>query len=158
MPENDPSKRKKLRGFLRGALALVCGILVGVILAVGQEMWDLFWLWLQHKQTAFMTRLFWARVYLEFAFAYAIGIALVASLVWWAIGPRYRRHLASAVGLGFILTSAAWLVSELNILEYAYTAAALYGVMGAFSGAVTWWISHPRRISLFVAMARPVAK
>lgn len=145
---------KKTRHFWRNALALACGILTGVVLAVSKEMWDLFQLWLAHKQPSIFTRVDWALIYLEFAAAYAIGIALVATVIWWIWGPALRRRLVSALGLGFILTAAAWLMSEMNMLEYlsTYEEAAYFAVMGAIAGAVTWWISHPRRKNLFVAL------
>ena len=138
---------------LRSFLALSAGILIGAALAVAEEMWDLCLLWLEHKQTTFLSRQDWAVAYIEFALAYAVGIALVASLIWWMLGPKLRRHLASALILGFVLTTTVWLASNTTTIEFWDTIRdALYlGAKGAIAGAVVWWLSHPGRKNLLIA-------
>ncbi len=115
-------------------------------------------MWLAHKQPWIFTRAQWALINLEFAAAYVVWIALVATVIWWILGPNFRRRLASALSLGFVITGLVAMASNAisnpeRLLEgEIFLAGATYGVMGAAAGAVTWWISHPRRKNLFVAL------
>lgn len=157
MHDTVQTQPKKKRHIGRNALALVCGMVAGVVLAVAEPMWGLVQLWLEHKQTWIFTRAEWALLNLEFAAAYAIGIGLVATVVWWVWGAMLRRHLVSALCLGFVLTTLVAIASDAISNPQRlwdvdlYLPALMYGLMGAVAGAVTWWLSHPRRKNLFVA-------
>jgi hypothetical protein len=144
----------KLNRFGRNLLALASGVATGTALALIEPMWGLVQSWLEHRPSEMFTRLTWARIYLEMATLYAVGIALAACAVWWIAGPTLRRHLFSALGLGFVFTAivaALFYVRPAAEIE-GYLTVLVYGLMGAVAGAVTWLVSHPRRKNLFVAL------
>jgi hypothetical protein len=146
------------RHFWRNALALLCGILTGVVLSVAEPMWRLLQMWLRDQPIETGTYGFWAILYVGVPVIGGGLIALVATAIWWALGKTARRHLSNALGLGFVLGGTG------TALWFAYTGTdfafdrrflltfAVYGFDGAAAGAVTWWISHPHRENLFIVL------
>ncbi|GAA0562541.1 hypothetical protein [Rhizomicrobium electricum] len=153
-----PDSPKMLRRFGRNLLALMCGIITGTVLASGEQMWRLIGMRIANEPIETGTYTFWAIMYVGPPLSVGTVIAVIATAIWWSMGVNRRRYLFNAFGLGFVLTAiviVVWYVAfrqQTMLNSETVASIAVYALMGAIAGAMTWFVSHPRRKNLFIAL------
>ena len=122
--------------FRQTASALGAGVLVGVVLVTAFG-------FLSASGDALLPPLAAARASFLFSILYAPAIAALSALVWWLISKFGMEGPVAAAGLGFVMTSAVWFLTNQPLSAPTLDNLAV-GVCGAMAGLATWWVANRR--------------
>lgn len=127
---------RQARSVRRTASALGAGIFVGIALVTAFG-------FLSASSDALLPPSAAAQASFLFSIYYAPAIAALSVPVWLLISRFGLDGPVAAAGLGFIITSVVWFLSNQPFSALTLDEAAI-AVCGALAGLATWWVANRR--------------